>query len=240
MKRLILSLFVVLLGATSAMGQIKTSPSYSEVYEKGSGKLRAKEWIMPDKMRVESYDPNGKCTIMIYRLDSAKVYTQIGDGSWMAMPLSRVKDGTFMGGSLNLTRNKTKRTHRGKETVEGYDCEHYYVETATGHENGTISYSDKDEWVYEPYNMVIQESDMVNPGGYLVRRNIKLGSQPASMFELPKDYKGSELPLGGIMEKILGGEKKSPEKQDGKKKTESKDADVMNSLLEMLGGAKKK
>ena len=50
MKKLILSLFVVLLGATSAMGQIKTSPSYSEVYEKGSGKLRAKEWIMPDKM----------------------------------------------------------------------------------------------------------------------------------------------------------------------------------------------
>ena len=38
----------------------------------------------------------------------------------------------------------------------------------------------------------------------------------------------------------MGGEKKSPEKQDGKKKTESKDADVMNSLLEMLGGAKKK
>lgn len=238
MKKLILSLFVVLLGATSAMGQIKTSPSYSEVYEKGSGKLRAKEWIMPDKMRVESYDPNGKCTIMIFRADSAKIYTQIGNGSWLAIPLSSVKAGTFMGGSLNLTGNKSKRTHRGQETVEGYDCNHYYVETATSHENGTTSYSDKDEWVYEPYNMVIQESDMVNPGGYLVRRNIKLGTQPASMFELPKDYNGGDLPLGGIME-ILGGTKKS-DKQGTQKKTESKEADVMNSLLEMMGGAKKK
>ena len=193
---------------------------------------------MPDKMRVESYDPNGMCTIMIYRADSAKIYTQIGNGSWLAIPLSSVKAGTFMGGSLNITGNKSKRTHRGQETVEGYDCNHYYVETATSHENGTTSYSDKDEWVYEPYNMVIQESDMVNPGGYLVRRNIKLGTQPASLFELPKDYNGNELPLGGIME-ILGGTKKS-DKQGSQKKTESKEADVMNSLLEMMGGAKKK
>ena len=238
MKKLIVSLFVVLLGATSAMGQIKTSPSYSEIYEKGSGKLRSKEWIMPDKMRVESYDPKGKCSIMIYRADSAKIYTQIGNGSWLAIPLSSVKAGTFMGGSLNITGNNSKRKFRGQETVEGYDCNHYYVETATSHENGTTSYSDKDEWVYEPYHMVIQESDMVNPGGYLVRRNIKLGTQPASLFELPKDYNGNELPLGGIME-ILGGTKKS-DKQGSQKKTESKEADVMNSLLEMMGGAKKK
>lgn len=239
MKKFIVTMFAVMLGVSAAIGQIKTSPSYSEVYEKGSGKLRSKEWIMPDKMRVESFDPKGKSTIMIFRLDSAKIYMQIGDGSWMALPLSRIKDGTFMGGSLNLTGNKSKRTHRGRETVEGYDCEHYYVETATSHENGTTSYSDKDEWVYEPYNMVIKESDMVNPGSYLVRRNIKLGTQPASLFELPKDYKGSELPLGGIMEKMLGGQKNSG-KQEGKKKTDSKEADVMNSLLEMMKGAKKK
>ena len=99
MKRLILSLFVVLLGATSAMGQIKTSPSYSEVYEKGSGKLRAKEWIMPDKMRVESYDPNGKCTIMIFRADSAKIYTQIGNGSW----IPAVRTSTLSTSTIALT-----------------------------------------------------------------------------------------------------------------------------------------
>ena len=56
--------------------------------------------------------------------------------------------------------------------MEGYDCNHYYVETATSHKNGTTSYSDKDEWVYEPYNMVIQESDMVNPGGKIAVRTV--------------------------------------------------------------------
>lgn len=46
MKKLIVSLFAVLLGATSAVGQISFN---GEWYRKGSGELYSKEWVTPGK-----------------------------------------------------------------------------------------------------------------------------------------------------------------------------------------------
>ena len=234
----------MLLAVPMVQAQIKTTPSYSEKYEKGSGKLRTKEWVTKDKMRIESFNAEGNRTIMIYRADSAKIYTYVeSDDRWTAFPISSLQDGTFMGGGMNLTGTSTKRKRLGEEEAEGFDCTVYYVESKTGHENGMTSNADKKEWIYEPYQMVIKESDMINPGGYLVRRNIQIGEPDPSVFEL-KGYKGgSDLPMGGVIDMMLNFKKDSKTKE-GSKETKSSgnknnDADkLMDMMKQMMGGKK--
>jgi hypothetical protein len=54
-------------------------------------------------------------------------------------------------------------------------------------------------------------------------RNIKTGEQPAHLFEIPKDFKGSYLPAGGMLEMFTG---KSQEQQ-------------INDVLKLVEGTKK-
>ncbi len=236
---MILIALSLLLTIPMVHAQIKTTPSYSEKYEKGSGKLRAKEWVTKDKMRIESFDAKGNRTIMIYRADSAKIYTYVEvDKRWTVFPMSKLQDGTFLGGGMNLTGTSTKRKRLREEEAEGFDCTVYYVESKTGHENGMTSNADKTEWIYEPYQMVIKESDMINPGGYLVRRNIKIGEPDPSVFELEGYKGGSDLPMGGLMELMMNFTKdsKTNEKSGGNKSSgnNKSDADKMVEMMKQL------
>lgn len=238
MKKFILLIFFAIIGVTTWGQSVKTVPSYSEEYEQQTGILRSKQWVSTDKIRIEAYDDKGDYTLMIYRADSAKIYTQNSiTKKWIAFPLSQIKDGSFMGGLLNIVNHSSERKFINEENVGSYSCLHYYVKSTTGHKGGATSNADWDEWVYEPYNMVIKKSDDLNPGGYLIRRNIKIGEPDPKLFELPKDYTGNnDLPIGGIME-LLTGEKQG--EQNAGETMEDKN-EKMKSFLEQFEKAKNK
>ena len=204
MKRILCITFVLFAAAVSAKAQVV--PHYGETYEKETGKLRGKAWVSALGFRQETPDENGKTSILIYRIDSAKVYiVDMEKKTWLSFSLSQITDGTLSGiRALERENHNVKRTLINQETVEGKNCNHYRVETATLLKGGTTDYADWEEWIYEPDKMWIQRSDDLRAGYYLVHRNIRMGAQPAHLFDIPRDFKGSELPMGGMLEMFTG------------------------------------
>jgi hypothetical protein len=245
----------LLVAAVAAKSQI--IPHYGETCEKETGKLRGKTWMSPLGFRQESTADNGKTNVIIYRVDSAKVYRlDMEKKTWMAFSLSQLMDGTFSGiEAFERENHSVQRTLINQETVEGKACNHYRVATATALKGGTTDRADWEEWIYEPDRMWIQRSDDIRPGRYLVHRNIVMGAQPAHLFEIPKDFKGSSLPAGGMME-MLTGKSKQQNQQDmndaGKKAQDAKqqmnsaddpnktDKQKLQEALKMLEGMNKK
>lgn len=256
MKKIILLLLCALPIAQAAWGQNTLVPGYSEVYEENSGKLRSKEWQSTRNVRMEMPGEDGKTTTVIFRADSLKFYIlDTEKKTWLSIDPAQITGGAIYGiAALEHEGNSVKRTFINEENVGGYSCRHYRVESALAHKGGTTSYSDWDEWVYEPYKLVIRRSDDIRPGQYTIRQNIAMGPQPESLFEIPKDYKGSAMPLGGMMEMITGQSKEQNQQgieniMDGFKKLEedmksategkSQEEQIQN-LLKMIEGQQKK
>ena len=216
--------------AQAAQGQNTLVPGYSEVWEENGGKLRSKEWQSTNNVRLEMPGENGKTTTVIFRADSLKFYIlNTENKTWMSIDPAQITGGTFYGiVALEHEGNSVKRTFIKEENVGGYSCRHYRVESALAHKGGTTSYSDWDEWVYEPYKMVIRRSDDIRPGQYTIRQNIVMGPQPESLFEIPKDYKGSAMPIGGMMEMFTGQSKE--QNQQKIDETGDKLQDLMNQF----------
>jgi hypothetical protein len=216
MKRISFITVFLLVAAVAAKSQI--IPHYGETYEKETGKLRGKAWMSAVGFRQESTNDKGKTSVTIYRVDSAKVYhLDMEKKTWMAFPLSQLMDGTLSGiEAFERESHSVQRTLINQETVEGKACNHYRVVTATALKGGTTDRADWEEWIYEPDKMWIQRSDDIRAGRYLVHRNIVMGAQPAHLFEIPKDFKGSSFPAGGMMEML--------QQSSGKSQAEIKDA----------------
>jgi hypothetical protein len=204
MKRI--SFITLCLVALALTAKAQIIPHYGETCEKGSGKLRGKAWISAVGFRQETPNENGKTNIIIYRVDSAKVFILNTDKkTWMAFSLSQLTSGKLSGvAAFERESHNVKRTFINEEEAEGKMCNHYRVETATALKGGTTDRADWEEWIYEPDRIWRQRTDDVKAGGYLVHRNIKTGEQPAHLFEIPKDFKGSYLPAGGMLEMFTG------------------------------------
>jgi hypothetical protein len=140
-----------------------------------------------------------------------------------------------------------------KEVIEGVECDHYFVERTGQRKDGGKEYNNYDEWI-APDKIWRQRSDETRPGKYLVHRNIRTGQVPAHLLEIPKDYKGTAMPAGGLMEMFTGksreqnqqdaqkamdelGEKFKKLEEDNKGKSEQEQ--IINAL-KLLEGANKK
>jgi hypothetical protein len=170
--------------AFAQRGGLPLVPKYSEGYNKRTGKLEEKTWNNEKHIRSELFDENNKTQIMIFRSDSAKAYIVDPEKKTiMEFPTKQIL-------SFAKTLGETDRSHKdefiGKETIEGYECEHY-VTTITTISNGQTSVTRRDSWWYAPYKMEIMSKEEALDA--IVHRNIKLGAQPAELFDLPKDYK---------------------------------------------------
>ncbi|MDR1746415.1 MAG: hypothetical protein LBR49_04005 [Tannerella sp.] len=253
------------IGVTSVKAQnakfTQTPVTYFEEYDKGSGKLISKQWRSGNNLRSESVNEmTGKTILMILRGDSMKCYSiDTEKKTFMALPLSMFTDG-YKSAANNVIgfdfveQANTTKTFLRDETVEGFDCKVYEIkttETVKGGNESTAIYVCN--WVYEPYNMWVQQKQMPY-GETVVRRNFKTTPQPAELFEIKKEWKGQTLPAGGLME-MLGGKSRSENQkeadnaqkgledlnkkmEDLQKKTEGmSDAEKLQEALKMLGGS---
>ena len=257
--KLILSLFAVLLGATSAMGQISFS---GEWYRKGSGELYSKEWISPEFSRSESVN-NGKTTIIIIDIKEKKAYVLMEENkTCMVMTdLDKLSVNRIVGYDVEVARHVT-REFKGVEEIEGRDCHHYWVESESVLKTGVKDGAGYNEWIYEPlkssnYNgCVAHDNTAFHMDRTVVLRNIKIGPQPKHLFEIPEGYTMTTVPAGGLLEMITGKSRQENTEKIDSTANKMKDAfnsinekvndpnaskeDKMKMFIEMLGGASKK
>jgi hypothetical protein len=237
MKKLIL-LLCLWASVTTASAQGAT---YFEEYWESSGEFIAKEWHYGGNLRRESVDKmTGRNILMIYRVDSAKIYSvDMEAKTYKAIPLSMVSNmqeitNNVVGLDLETGRNTTREFVK-EEVVEGYPCTLYEVKTTSTNKlsDGSVTDYYANEWVYKPYNIWIRSKELPYEPSK-VRRNIQTGPQPAQLFEIPKGFEGFTLGSGGLMEMITGKSQSENQKAfEESRKSNQEKVDRINEILKI-------
>jgi len=258
MKKLIVTMFAVMLGVSAAMGQGYTA----DWVVKSSNKLLYKVSERGNVIRMEL--PNEKGGIMpmlVFGKDSlcmlmpeTKTYG-VFTGEKM-----RGKTREMLGFELESISNTTEREFRGDEVISGVSCQHYFVkqrdaskvtvgDTSWGGEGG-YNY---DVWVSEKMRHPVQKYNHVD-ARMEVMTGVRFTPMPADNFIVPKGWKRAPMDemLGGLHNMMKGKNEEGLDKlkqledlmknaKSSNKNNNSGDKSKdMNSLLEMFGGAKKK
>jgi hypothetical protein len=252
MKRL--SFITVFLFFAAVTAKAQSVPYYGEVYEdRPNGKLKSKMWVSAaDNFRQEVTDKSGTF-VNIFRRDSMTVYRlDMAKKTYMAIPFSQVSDPNSLFGMKMQESANTTSKFIGEEVVEGKTCDHWRYTTVTKLANGQSQTTIYDQWIYKPLNTWIRQTTGAYGDSPEVLRNIVQGAQPAHLFEIPKDFKGSSLPAGGIMEMLTGGQKPAANQQaidDASKQRQElekandpnkTDEQKIQDMLKMLEGMNKK
>jgi hypothetical protein len=144
---------------------------------------KAKLYMKADKMRMESDAAAGSYTIV--RRDLKKM--------WMVMPSTKsYMEMAEAKEDVPVPEEKVKgevgRKVVGSETVDGHPCTKYEVTAKIG-EKTVTSY----QWWATDINFPIKAAAL--DGSWNVEyRDIKIGSQPDSLFELPAGYQKMSMP----------------------------------------------
>jgi hypothetical protein len=256
MKRL--SFITLCLVAITLTAKAQVVPHYAETYEeRPGGKLLNKMWVSADgNYRQESTDESGTF-INIFRRDSMAVYRlDPAKKTCLVIKWSQISDPNKMFGAKMTESENTKAEFIRTENVEGYECEYWKYTTTTKMSNGQSQTTYYHQWIYKPLNTWIRQS--VNPYGNSpreIKRNIRQGAQSASLFTIPKDYKRTAMPGGGILEMMSGkSQEQTRQKTDEfKQKQQESNKSVedaldpnksqeqqINDVMKLIEGTKKK
>ena len=161
--------------------------------------------------------------------------------------------------------NEARKTCMVMEEIDGKECAHYYVKSESIYKDGGKDGAGYHEWIYSPmkvsnYNGCIAHDNTVYVmDRTIVLRRVKMGPQPAHLFQVPEGYQMTVMPAGGLLEMMTGksceeNTQKVDETRDAIQKSNEQikeqlkevndksksDEERMKALLEMLGGQKKK
>lgn len=172
--------------ALALVSQVMAQGMYFETFNERTGQLLSKDWVSNDNMRMRSehansndftitvFDPTTK-TITMYRFNArAKTYTR-----W-----SVSAEGLDIGMGMQSHIARTE-TDLGQEMVEGRMCNRRRINFA----DGSVS----EYWNDPTLNDLAIRSKHGNEDPTILR-NIRQGSQPAHLFEIPRDYKEQATP----------------------------------------------
>ena len=259
MKKFIVTMFAVMLGALAAMGQISF---YGEWRRKISNELYSKVWHTPEYSRSESVE-KGETTVIIFDMKEKKAYI-INETKKTCMVMNDIDQlslNKMLGYDLEVARH-TSREFKGMEEIDGKECAHYWVESESQLKTGVSDGASYNEWIYEPMKAsnysgcIAHDNNIFFKDKVVVLRNIKMGPQPAHLFKVPEGYATTVVPVGGLIEMITGKSREENTKNIDNKADVMKEMfnsinkkandpnkseeDKMKALIEMFGGAKKK
>ena len=200
-KRIRYAIFVTACFATTAVfAQEDFSAKAVNLQAGKDPNSQAKIYVTKDKMRVESSQPNGHAGAVIVNFSTQtsdilmperKMYMEFAQNQG---PAAQRMKGLFHIGDANdacgdwqriSAKPGSKCRKIGSDTVNGRSAVKYEGTS----DNGTVGYF----WIDSKLRFPIkwQEPDR---GGEL--QDIKEGSQPASLFEIPSDYQKFQMPPG--------------------------------------------
>lgn len=150
---------------------------------KGGQKMAGKMYFKPDRFRMDMKAHEDM--IMITRVDK-KV-------TWNIMP----KEKMYMEMSFDL-KNKpkveqkfegeTERKEVGRETIDGHPTKKYLITYKVGDKKDQVY-----QWLATDINFPVKTA-AVDGSWTQEFKNIKLGSQPDSLFEIPAGYRKMRMP----------------------------------------------
>ena len=185
----------------------------------------------------------GEKTIMIFDMKEKKAYVmnEARKTCMVMEEIDKLSTNKLVGYDWEVSHS-TSREFLGMEEIDGKECAHYYVKSESNY-NGCIAH---DNTVY-----VMDRT--------IVLRCVKMGPQPAHLFQVPEGYQMTVMPAGGLLEMMTGksceeNTQKVDETRDAIQKSNEQikeqlkevndksksDEERMKALLEMLGGQKKK
>ena len=104
---------------------------------------------------------------------------------YMELPFSLKNKQTMIEGKLE---GETERKLIGKETIDGHPTEKYLITYTSGNKTDQIY-----QWLAKDINFPVKAS--AADGSWIQEfRNIKVGSQPDSLFEVPAGYQKMQMP----------------------------------------------
>ncbi len=199
-------LAALLILASVAMAQSEFSADVVDTSGQKAGRAPTKVYFGKDKMRFESADKNDMKSggSVIFNLkDESWVVLMPNQHMYMDMPASMMERRGmfhfFRSGDvenacsewLAQETNKGGTCHKvGKETVNGRETVKYEGTNSKG-EAGTV-------WLDSKVRFPIK---WVGKNGSGELQNIKEGSQPDSLFEVPSDYKKFDMSSMGNMQR---------------------------------------
>jgi len=200
-KRIRYVIFVMACFATTAVFAQEDFSAKAVNLQGKDPNSQAKIYVTKDKMRIESGQPNGHAGAVIVNFSTQtstilmperKMYMQFAQGQG---PGASSMKGMFRIGNADdacgdwrtITRAKPNATcHKiGSDTVNGRSAVKYEATSDNG-KTGNF-------WIDPKLHFPIKWQDSER-GGEL--QDIKEGSQPASLFEIPSDYQKFQMPAG--------------------------------------------
>ena len=173
--------FILLMSGTASALEL----SADFVMTQGSFSTSGTMYFTADKIRMDMNSPQKMSTIT--RMDKKVVWNIMHDQrSYMELPLSEERkpkvDREFTG--------EIERELVGKETVDGHPTEKYLI-TYKEKNNTNKVY----QWWATDINFPVKMED-VDGQWKQEYKNIKMGKQDDSLFEVPAGYKKFEMPAG--------------------------------------------
>jgi len=179
MKRLsivlVMVLFVCFLGLdVFAAGKEFSADTITKSNAPGMGEMSGKMYFGKDKMRMETAE-----SVMITRMDKKVAYTLMpSQKMYMEMPFGQATQNM----PLDKTPGEVERTPMGKELVNGRMTDKYKI-TVMAADQKTEMYS----WMDKELGIPIKSSAVDGSWSYEYK-NVKVGPQADSLFEIPAGY----------------------------------------------------
>ena len=190
MKLLKINLVLFLFMAGFAFGG--TVKNYTaDLMDINAKRIVGKVYVKEDKLRMESFDENGKISnILIVRMDQKVIYSlneNMNTYVRFLIPenkLSAYENLLLMGQGFGIT-SSINRERQGTETVNGYRAAKFLTTTTIaifGEKMTAVSY----EWIAAEFDWPLRTQD---DEGTVEMHNIKIETPGDSLFEIPASYK---------------------------------------------------
>jgi outer membrane lipoprotein-sorting protein len=182
-KFIAIAVFMLLISGTASALELSADFVSSHGEFTTSGKM----YITPDKFRMDMSSPQNMSSIT--RMDKKVVWNVMHDQkSYMELPFVEERKPRVE----KEYKGEIERKLVGKETIQGHPTEKYLI-TYKARGNTDQVY----QWWATDINFPIKTED-VNGKWKQEYKNIKMGKQDDSLFEIPEGYNKFDMP-GGMM-----------------------------------------
>jgi outer membrane lipoprotein-sorting protein len=181
-KFLLFPLFIFLLSGVCFAFEFSAD---TVMTHKGGGKTTGKIYYKSDRFRMDMKAPEQM--IMITRMDKKVIWNIMpAEKMYMELPFDLknrpMVDEKFEG--------EIERKHIGNETIDGHPTKKYLITYKSDNKKHQVY-----QWWATDINFPVKTA--ATDGSWVQEyKNIKIGTQPDSLFELPKGYKKFQFPGG--------------------------------------------
>jgi hypothetical protein len=187
--------FVLCLWACGQGGKIEEYSAKQFFKDPGGREGTHNIFVSHGNMRMETRSPMGKGSmVVIFRKDKGVTWTLFPENKFY---MENKLDQARLQKTLGKIPMDTTKEDLGTETVNGFKCRKMRVETATNIMGQEIK-STSTVWTSDRLDLPLRSQG--KDGGIMELRDIKPGSQPPDLFEIPAGYTKREMPFFGVGE----------------------------------------